>query len=338
MKLTARENGHVVAQQQVELKQDSEQSEAILFNAGDKGAHSFQIGVEPVADEQNAQNNFVARVVNVGEKKMHILYVDGEPRWEYKFIRRAILDYDDPAIDFSGMVRTTQNKTYYQRAFPNELENGFPLKAEELFKYDGIIIGSVEANYFSPEQQQMLRDFADKRGGGVLFLAGRFALSDGGYANTPMSEMMPVHLPAEKTFSRDFADVELTQAGRESEVTRLDDTREANEARWKKMPEVANYAVVGTPKPGAAVLMTVGETGHHQTPLLVVQNYGRGRVGVFATGGSWRWKMLQDHTDRTHAMFWQQLMRWMVTGNARYRWFRRRRIRFCRMKRACRCV
>ena len=56
----------------------------------------------------------------------------------------------------------------------------FPTKAEELFSYDGLIIGSVEANYFTTEQQAMIRDFADRRGGGVLFLAGRFALSDGG--------------------------------------------------------------------------------------------------------------------------------------------------------------
>lgn len=313
VKLMVRENGHPVSQQEVELKPDSDQSETVLFNAGAKGAHSFQIGIEPVPGEQNTQNNYVTRVVNVAEKKMHVLYVEGEPRWEYKFVRRAILDYDDPAIDFSGMVRTTQNKTYYQRAFSKELESGFPAKAEELFTYDGLIIGSEEANYFTPEQQQMIRDFADRRGGGVVFLAGRFALSDGGYANTPMAEMMPVHLEAEKTFSRNFADVALTPAGRENAITRLEDDRNLNDARWKKMPQVANYAVVGTPKPGAVVLMTVAETGHHPTPLLTIQNYGRGRVGVFATGGSWRWKMLQDHTDRTHATFWQQLMRWMVT-------------------------
>ena len=314
VKLTVRENGHPVAQQEITLKADAEQSETILFNAGPKGAHTFQIGIEPVAGEQNAQNNFMVRLVNVSEKKMRVLYIDGEPRWEYKFIRRAIMDYDDPAIDFLGMVRTTQNKTYRQvGANPKELENGFPEKAEELFAYDGLIIGSVEASYFSNAQQQMIRDFADRRGGGVLFLGGRFALADGGYASTPMAEMMPLRIPAEKTWSRNFADVALTEAGRESPITRLEDARGRNDVRWKKMPQVANYAGMGAPKPGAVVLMTVAEPGHRPSPLLTIQNYGRGRVGVFASAGSWRWKMLQDHTDKTHAMFWQQLMRWMVT-------------------------
>ena len=310
--LSVRENGKIIAGQTVDLKPDAEQSETILFNVGEAGAHSFQIGITPVAGEQNTQNNSVVRLVNVGQKKMRVLYVEGEPRWEYKFIRRAL--EDDPSIEVVSMLRTTQNKIYRQGiANPGELEAGFPAKAEELFKYDGLIIGSVEANYFSNDQQRMIRDFADKRGGGVLFLAGRFALADGGYAATPMAEMMPLRFAGEKTWSRNFADTTLTDAGRENVILRIEEDRAKNLERWKKMPQVANYAVMGTPKPGAVVLMNVAEPGHRPTPLLTIQNYGRGRVGLFATAGSWRWKMLQDHTDKSHATYWSQLLRWLVT-------------------------
>ncbi|HEX4274162.1 MAG TPA: glutamine amidotransferase [Bryobacteraceae bacterium] len=312
VRLIARENDHPISEQEITLKPDAEQSETIVFNAGAAGAHSFQIGVAPVAGEQNTQNNAVVRLVNVAPRKMRILYMEGEPRWEYKFIRRAI--EDDPSIEVVTILRTTQNKIYRQGTVDShELENGFPSKAEELFKYDGLIIGSVEANYFSNDQQAMIRDFADRRGGGVLFLAGRFALSDGGYAKTPMAEMMPLRLPNEKTWSRNFANATLTDAGRESVITRIEEQRDQNIARWLKMPQIANYAVMGAPKPGAVVLMDVAEAGHRPTPLLAIQNYGHGRVGLFATAGSWRWKMLQDHNDRTHSEFWSQLMRWMVT-------------------------
>jgi uncharacterized membrane protein len=312
VKLTVRENGRVIAAQDVPLKPDIEQSETILFDAGNAGAHSFQIGVDPQPGEQNMQNNAVVRLVNVGQKKMRVLYVEGEPRWEYKFIRRAL--EDDPSIEVVSMLRTTQNKIYRQGiANPKELEAGFPTKPEELFAYDGLIIGSVEANYFSPDAQRMIRDFADKRGGGVLFLAGRFGLADGGYASTPMAEMMPLRFAGEKTFSRNFADISLTDAGRESVICRIEEDAARNLDRWKKMPQVANYAVMGTPKPGAVVLMNVAEPNHRPAPLLAIQNYGRGRVGIFATSGSWRWKMLQEHTDRSHSIFWSQLLRWMVT-------------------------
>lgn len=312
VKLMVRENDHPVAEQEIVLKPDAEQSETVVFNGGAAGAHSFQIGIVPVQGEENAQNNYMVRLVNVEPKKMRILYMEGEPRWEYKFIRRAI--EDDPSIEVVTILRTTQNKFYRQGTVNgHELEDGFPTKAEELFKYDGLIIGSVEANDFTPAQQALIRDFADKRGGGVLFLAGRFALADGGYQKTPLAEMMPLRLTGEKSWSRDFATATLTDAGRESVICRLEDDRDKNIARWQKMPQIANYAVMGTPKPGAVVLMNVAEAGHRPTPLLAIQNYGRGRVGIFATAGSWRWKMLQDHTDQTHSIFWSQLLRWMVT-------------------------
>jgi uncharacterized membrane protein len=310
--LMVRENGHPLAKQEITLKTDPDQSETIMFNSGPAGAHSFQVGIDPVAGEQNTQNNEVVRLVNVTQKKLRILYFEGEPKWEYKFIRRAM--EDDKAIDLVSMVRTTENKTYRQGiSNPKELEGGFPDKPEDLFVYDGLIIGSEEASYFSPVQQAAIRDFADRRGGGVLFLAGRFAFSDGGYANTPMAEMMPLRLAPEKTFSRNFADVTLTEAGKASPILRLEDSPEANEARWKKMPKVANYAVMGSPKPGAVVLMNVGEPGKRTSPLLAIENYGHGRTAVLASSGTWRWKMLQDHTDMTHVTFWQQLLRWLVT-------------------------
>jgi hypothetical protein len=61
------------------------------------------------------------------------------------------------------------------------------------------------------------------------------------------------------------------------------------------------------------VLAELNASGKRKSPLLITENYGRGRTALFATSGSWRWKMLQDHTDRTHAMFWGQMMRWLVT-------------------------
>ena len=131
--------------------------------------------------EENTANNQVTRLLSVGTGKRRILYVEGEPRWEYKFIRRAA--DDDPEVQVVSMLRTTENKIYRQGiSDPKELADGFPTKAEDLFGYQAIIIGSVDAQYFTPTQQELLREFVDRRGGGVLFLGGRFALADGGWA------------------------------------------------------------------------------------------------------------------------------------------------------------
>jgi uncharacterized membrane protein len=314
-KLSVRDNGKVLASQDVTLKGDGElQAESLVFNCGPAGPKTLEVGIEPISGEENAANNKVARVVNVDNRKPRIFYFDGEPRWEYKYIRRALDDYD--GIELAAMVRTTQNK--FLRQFPAGLEkfaeDGFPGKAEDLFQFQGLIIGSVEANYFTPAQQQLIHDFVDRRGGGILFLGGRATLSDGGYPNSPLADLVPTQLPEGRgTFHRDFTGEELTAEGARSVICRLDDDPARNIEKWKKMPQMANYQEVGEPKPGATVLLQSTPAGKRKFPLLVTQNFGHGRTMLLATEGTWRWKMWSDHADKTHATFWQQVFRYLVT-------------------------
>lgn len=313
-RLTVKDSGKVLASQEVTLKSDGQpQTETIAFNIGEAGPKSLEISAQPLPGEENQLNNTVTRLVDVEGKKPRILYFEGEPRWEYKFIRRAFDDFDD--IEIASMVRTTQNNILHQ--FPagmneHELED-FPAKPEELFPFQGLIIGSVEANYFTPTQQQLIRDFVDRRGGGLLFLAGRATLSDGGYPSSPLADLVPTRLPAHNgTFHRVFTSVELSPQGARSTICRLDDDPARNAARWKAIPQVADYQEVGEPKPGATTLLYSLPSGKPRQPLLITENYGRGRTALFATQGSWRWKMWEDHASKTHATFWQQMFRYLV--------------------------
>jgi hypothetical protein len=128
--------------------------------------------------------------------------------------------------------------------------------------------------------------------------------------------LVPVRIPENKgTFHRDFSNQQLTAQGRDSLICRLAEDPGRNAERWSKMPQLANYNDVGEAKPGAVTLMEVVPAGRRAMPLLVTENYGRGRTAVFATSGSWRWRMWQDHTDTTHATFWQQLLRYLVSDS-----------------------
>jgi uncharacterized membrane protein len=240
--------------------------------------------------------------------------MEGEPRWEFKFIHRGI--EEDRGLQISSIVRTTQNKNYTQPVDEEDrkrLEDGFPSKPEDLFAFDGLIIGSVDAGYFTPQQQELIREFADRRGGGVLFLGGRAALGDGGWAHSPLADLLPVRLTdAKDTFHRDPAAAELTVQGNDSVICRLEEDPKRNIERWKTMPVLADYQQLGEAKPGALTLLEMNAGGRRRLPLLVAQRYGRGRTAVFATGGSWSWQMMQPLADKTHEMFWQQLLRWLV--------------------------
>ena len=309
--LDVKDGDKLLATREVALDRDGvDQSEIMFFNAGDAGVKSIGFALEPLPGEDNTANNAVTRLGDVSAEPRRILYVEGEPRWEFKFIRRA--EEEDKGVQIVSMLRTTENKIYRQGiADPSELADGFPTRAEDLFKYQAIILGSVEADYFTPVQQELLREFVDKRGGGLLFLGGRFALGDGGWASSSLADLFPTFLPNQKgTFHRESATVQLTPAGAESPITRVLDDRAANIDRWRKLPYLNDYQDPGAPKPGATVLAQM--MAGHTMPLLVTQSYGRGKTAVLATSGTWRWQMNSPLNDPSHDLFWQQLLRWLA--------------------------
>src|SRR5271154_6990657 len=262
--LAVREGGKVLAARDIVFKGDgAAQTESILFNAGDAGVKNLEFSIDPLPSEENRLNNAETRVLNVDSATPRILYMEGEPRWDYKFLRRAV--EDDKNIALYSIVRTTQNKNYTQAADNKhpELKEAFPFptKVEDLFDFQGIILGSIEANYFTPQQQELIQQFVDRRGGGLLFLGGRSSLAEGGYDKPPFDELLPVHLPTHKgTFHRDHATAELTSSGRDSLITRIEEDPNKNMDRWNKLPYMLSFQEIGTAKPGATVLaeMKVG--------------------------------------------------------------------------------
>jgi uncharacterized membrane protein len=317
--LRVREDGKVLAAREITLAADGAvQTESISFDAGSAGAKAVQFSIDVLDGEDNRFNNALTRLVKVESDERHVLYVEGEPRWEFKFIRRA--EDDDRIVKIVSMLRTTENKLYWQGwqgiETQQTMASGFPATAEALFKYQAIILGSVEASYFTAAQQDLIKQFVDRRGGGLLMLGGgRYALTEGGWAASPLAETFPVTLPTAKgTFQREPATAELTAAGADSMITRLAEDPAQNAERWKKLPYMMNYQDPGKAKLGAATLLEMS-VNNRRMPLLITQNYGRGRTAVLATGGTWRWQMSMPVEDQSHEAFWRQLLRWLVTDS-----------------------
>src|SRR5205823_619529 len=165
----------------------------------------------PLQDgEQVTQNNAQQALVEVRGDRERILYVEGEPRYEMRFIRAAVAA--DSNLQLVVLQRTADKKFLRLDVDgPNELANGFPLTRGELFRYRAIVLGSIEASFFTRDQLTMLADFVNTRGGGLVFLGGRHAFAEGGYAGTPLAEVMPVvvrgdAVPDSLTF---FADLKV---------------------------------------------------------------------------------------------------------------------------------
>lgn len=287
------------------------------FDVGDVGVKDLRFVLDAIPGERNTVNNVQSRVIEVPAERRRILYIEGEPRWEYKFIRRAV--EENSPIRLASLLRTTPNKFYRQGIDdPTELENGFPEDRETLFNYDALIIGSFEAAALTPEQLDNISAFVSERGGSLLMLAGLRGLADGGWGNSVVADVLPAHLPDidATTFLRLPAKVSLTPAGEDSLLTRLDSDRDANIALWEEMPDIADYQYLDGLKPGAETLLEVDIQGTNH-PLLVHQRYGRGHAFILATGGTWRWQMQLPSEDQRHETFWRQMLRALVSSSPR---------------------
>ena len=125
----------------------------VEIEVGATGIRDLKFTLDPLPGETNVINNSRLRPMEVPEQRRHILYIEGEPRWEYKFIRRAI--DENPAVRVASLLKTTPNKFYRQGVeSPDELVDGFPSEELALFRYDALMIGSFEAAALTPAQQR----------------------------------------------------------------------------------------------------------------------------------------------------------------------------------------
>jgi uncharacterized membrane protein len=320
--LHVEDGGRIVSSQNVTMPPDGQSTTVrVNFTANDAGPRVFKVRIEPQSGEQVTQNNSRDTLVEVWDRRERVLYMEGEPRFEMKFIRRAI--GDDPNLAVTILQRTAEDK--YLRldvADAEEVVGGFPKTREELFGYRAIILGSVEAASFSPDQLRMLADFVSKRGGGLLMLGGRRSFAEGGWAGTPVAEVLPVEFTesprGQKQGEEYVASVSTkpTRAGLNYPVTQLGDTEQASSAKWDAMPSVTTVNPIHAVKPGATVLLSGRTSDRQEQVVLAYQRYGRGKSLAFPIQDSWLWKMDASMAveDTTHATFWRKLVRWLVDG------------------------
>jgi uncharacterized membrane protein len=316
-RLVVKERERVLQSRDITLGSDGEVKNTKVLFAGDSaGPRLFSVRVEPFPDEILTENNDQNVLIRVIDEQPPVLYVEGEPRWLYGFLRRAAAE--DKNLHLVTMLRQANGKLLRQGVESSAtLEKGFPSDKAELFHYKGLILGSVEASFFTFDQLRIIQDFVSQRGGGFLMLGGRFSFREGGYMNTPVEDLLPVNLRAGGV--PEVQDVEfkvrLTGYGGDHPVTRVSVAEEENRKRWDDAPALVGLNPTSGPKPGATVLAQGTLPGARgQSPVvLAFQRFGRGKSMALLTASTWLWRMEQDSRDHFHEMFWRQMLRWLVS-------------------------
>lgn len=286
-------------------------NEAILpvelsFSPQTPGEYKILLEVLPVEGELVTANNQLATYVTVLKGGLSVAYFD-TLRFEIKPLQRVA---ESPDIQLDLKLVRSGDKFRDVRVEPEWFEPG---------KYDVYIIGDVPARFFElPGQaKQPLQAIAEAvdRGAGLMMLGGLQSFGAGGYADTPLAGVLPIHLnPADKRPISQFdpglhrlEDLQMvpTPRGLQHFIMRLD-SPDKNAATWQSLPPLKGANRLGELKPLAQLLATTPD----DEPLLTAMDFGRGRTMAFGGDTTWRWALAGkgDASQR----FWRQTILWLA--------------------------
>ncbi len=316
--VAVREDGRAIKTEAFNLRGGETEAVNLELVPTTPGTRQYTFEITPLDGELTLENNRREALVEVVAGPMRVLYVEGEPRWEHGKLRAA-LTRNEKQLNLVSLLRSGENKLYRQGvAGEQDLVAGFPQTEDELFAYQGLILGSVEASFFTTEQLRNIEAFVARRGGGLLALGGRLAFDGGRYASTPIADLLPLALDGRTSTTTEVNNPvfkpALTARGAAHAITRLNEDRNLSQKIWNDLPPVSVPEPLGTVKPGATVLVEARPaSGGANIPLLAYQRYGRGHTLAFTAADTWRWQMRMDSKSNAHETFWRQMLRYLVS-------------------------
>jgi len=312
--------GRVVATKTVQVTADVfDQQVQFEIEPEEVGEFTYTVGVAPHLGEALTENNQADFPLSVARDKIRVLLVCGSPTWNYRFLRQGLKQ--DPSIDMISFVilRTPTDVVNVpesqlslipfptQRLFTQELKN-FDLIIFENFSYQ---------LYFPWYYLENVRKYVQE-GGAFAMIGGTLAFSQGGYAGTPIEELLPVSLRPDRNDYRTATQrLVLTEEGKAHPITRLSPDATENQRIWDMLPELDAFNLVGQAKPGATVLgISSGRLDDRPAvPLLAMQRFGEGRTLALMSDYIWKWNFQMAgrlDSNQYYLQFVRQMVRWLI--------------------------
>jgi hypothetical protein len=330
------------------------------FRPKESGSQGYKVVCRPMRDipglEMTLENNHRYVAIDRAMGPYRILYLSGRPNWEYKFLQRALSE--DAEISLTALVRIAkkqpkfsfrakgnedtnplfsgfediseeEKEKYDQPVFArlgivgkDELTQGFPKDAQELFAYSMIILDDLETEFFTVDQLQLLRQFLSQRGGTLLVLGGQESMRGRAFRDSGLGQLLPVYgdpteadliIPEIEQQVEDPVRLKLSREGWLVPFLRLHDNQADESTRLERMPAFEVWNSTSQIKVGARVLIEGELPDGNKLPMLVVQKFGKGTAGALLVGDLWRWA-LADRQELISPFYqgWRQLIRGLM--------------------------
>jgi len=295
------------------------------------GRHRYRVRAEVAPNETRDDNNSEEFSINVVDDRARVLLVEGESRWEFRFLDAA-LGRDEQISVSEVLFEQPFLRVLQHPFFPTSLESldsdtnsnsGTPFAS-----YDLVLIGDVSPQDLNARHWQQLDRYVREEGGTLVFTAGK-RFFPRAYQGTLAESLLPVQDLREIQMddagqlgpptTRGFR-LSISPEGEQLPMFQLDADPAKSRRIWSNLPG-HQWGLVGTARGGASV-WAAALTPQPRSTLqeerengLIVQQYvGTGQVVWIGIDSTWRWRYLVG--DQYHHRFWGQLMRWAVSFKA----------------------
>ncbi len=278
----------------------------------------------PLNGEASNQNNRIPFHLTKASRKLRVLYMEGTPGNEYRWVRDALIE--DKEIECVSMVADQQYVQRPRLIRVDDAYRGFPATREELFQFDCVICSDISIGAFTREQLAWTVELVDKRGGGFAMVGGMTSFGAGGWDQTVWDQLIPVDMTGGRIgtgwVNHNFT-VKVPSEAMSHPIWKLVDDPELNRRAVTSIPQFLGTNYMQRLKPAATVL-AVSQTPIPQAgimPIFACQPYGRGRTFAFApdTTAAWgsyfesRWGEQGDN--RYFRRFWRNVIRWLTENS-----------------------
>lgn len=284
---------------------ETERPLQITMTAGEPGYHRYSLVAREMDGEVTPANNNRALLVRVLPRDARLLVIEGRPRREYAFLRRLLLSYED--LQTVLLLRKSRPSGFWLDTDTPRSVSG-PAAAGDLSRFRAVILSNIEADSLGRDWTAQLARFV-RGGGAVAMLGGDDAFGAGGWAGTPVGELLPVRISAGEELLDNPLRASLTVTG---ELGRA--LRETGVRGWEAMPALRGMNAVGGATSGAEVVLG-GATG----PIVTAGRAGAGRALAVTVADTWRWMQSPSASDSSRAAYralWTTLIGWLVTPRA----------------------
>jgi len=300
------------------LKSTEQQHVDLTFEAKKAGAHTMTVKLVPGIElpEDLKENNSDSLVVRVSEDKLKVLYVEGLPRWQFRFLKNAMRRDHGLGGKLGGSPDIVL-ETEVRRLPPATQKAVLPVTTDELAKYHTVILGDVSPALLDSKFVELLAEGVRDRGLGLIVATGPQSMPH--RFDRRLTDLFPVRMrakaagipaPVYKPFRMD-----ISSDGAIHESMRLYDDLVRNESAWSQMPPFYWCAAVERPAAGATVLaynpaVPSVESRGGKLPLVAHHYAGQGKVMFVGTDSTWLWR--QNVGDRFFYKFWGQAIRFVA--------------------------